>query len=490
MAANERERISAVDTAWLRMDRPSNLMMICGVLLFRERLALARLKAVLSERFLVFRRFRQRAVESSAAAFWEIDPSFDLDHHVVRVALAGRAGTRELEALVARLISTPLDPARPMWQFHLVDNFAGGSAVVARIHHCYADGIALVRVMLSMTDSEPNGPAAMPFEPRERKSGLKNDAPDDDVFSQLMAPFGDVLTSARKIGGTLVEKGVAIWNDPVKAVGLAERGSALTVEIAKLALMAQDSPTRFKGTPGVAKRVAWAEPLSLPEVKTIGKALGASVNDVLLACVSGALRSYLLGKGDPVDGVMLRALVPVNLRPMEKAYRLGNQFGLVFLDLPIGIENPVERLYRIRANMSALKGSYQPILALGVLAAMGAGPKMLQEKLLAMLARNATAVMTNVPGPQTPLFLAGGRIESLMFWVPQSGDIGMGVSIISYNDSVQFGVVTDRSLCPDPKRLTARFGAEFEKLVLTTLMSPWPRDGELDPEIAAQSVVV
>ena len=105
----------------------------------------------------------------------------------------------------------------------------------------------------------------------------------------------------------------------------------------------------------------------------------------------------------------------------------------MFLDLPIGIENPVERLYAVRANMHALKGSYQPVLALGMLAAMGAGPKVLQEQLLAMLARNATAVMTNVPGPQQPLYLAGARIDSLMFWVPQSGDIGMGVSILSYD---------------------------------------------------------
>jgi hypothetical protein len=96
--------------------------------------------------------------------------------------------------------------------------------------------------------------------------------------------------------------------------------------------------------------------------------------------------------------------------------------------------------------------------------------------------------MTNVPGPQTPLYLAGGRIDSLMFWVPQSGDIGMGVSIISYNDTVQFGVVTDRGLCPDPEKLIARFGAEFEKLVLATLLSPWPRDGDLDPEIAERAV--
>src|SRR6185369_11401941 len=178
------------------------------------------------------------------------------------------------------------------------------------------------------------------------------------------------------------------------------------------------------------------DPLSLSEVKTIGRALGASVNDVLLSCVAGALRGYLVAKGDAVDGVMLRALVPVNLRPLEKAYKLGNQFGLVFLDLPIGIENPVERLYAVRANMNALKGSYQPVLALGLLAAMGSGPKMLQETLLSILARNASAVMTNVPGPQQPLYLAGGRIDSLMFWVPQSGNIGMGVSIISYDDQV------------------------------------------------------
>ena len=483
MTGSARERISAVDTAWLRMDRPSNLMMICGVLLFRDRLSYARFKDVISKRFLVFDRFRQRAVETQGGAFWESDSDFDLDRHVVRTKLSGKAGTRELETLVSQLISTPLDPAHPMWQFCLVDTYGDGSAVIARIHHCYADGIALVRVMLSMTDSTPDGPPAMPFEPRKR-----NDAESGDGLSNLLAPLGDVIGSARKIGGALIEKGVEVWNDPAKAVELAGRGQALTAEIAKLASMSQDSPTRFKGAPGVAKRVAWADPLSLPDVKTIGKALGASVNDVLLACVAGALRDYLSEKGDRVDGVMMRALVPVNLRPLEQAYRLGNRFGLVFLDLPVGIENPVERLYQVRATMRSLKESYQPMLALGLLAAMGAGPRALQEQLLAILARNASAVMTNVPGPQAPLYFADEQIDTLMFWVPQSGDIGMGVSIISYNDSVQFGVVTDRGLCSDPEKLIARFACEFEKLVLTTLMSPWPRDGELDPAVAARSV--
>ena len=479
----KRQRISAVDTAWLRMDRPGNLMMICGVLIFRERIGLARLKRVVAERFMVFRRFRQRAVETPAMSFWETDGRFDLDHHVAHTALPGRAGKRELQALVSRLLSTPLDPARPRWQFHLVDNYDGGSAIVVRIHHCYADGIALVRVMLSMTDATADGPPAMPFQARERRRPAA-----DDSLAQLLAPLSGVLESARRIGGMLVDAGVGIWHDPAKAVELADKGSALTAEVAKLALMSQDSPTRFKGAAGVAKRVAWAEPLPLPEVKAIGRALGSSVNDVLLSCVAGALRDYLVARGDPVDGVMLRALVPVNLRPIESAYRLGNQFGLVFLELPIGIENPVERLYAVRANMNALKGSYQPILALGLLAAMGSGPKLLQDTLLSILARNATAVMTNVPGPQQALYMAGARIDKLMFWVPQSGDIGMGVSILSYDDAVQFGVATDRGLCPDPEKVIERFRAQFEQLVLTTLMSPWPRDGELDPEVAAAAV--
>lgn len=480
-----REKISAVDTAWLRMDHPGNLMMICGVLIFRERVAFERLKRVVEDRFLRFRRFYQRPVQSpGAAAYWEADSRFDIDHHVAHVALPGSAGKKELQTLVSRLAGTPLNPARPLWQFHLVDDYDGGSALILRIHHCYADGIALVQVMLSMTDAAPQGPPAMPPPPPTRKER----AGSDDALAQLMEPFSGVMKMALKVGSTLIDKGVAIWQDPALAVALAEQGGALTTEIAKLALMGEDSPTRFKGKPGPAKRVAWAEPIPLDEVKAVGKALGASVNDVLLSCVAGAVREYLVHKREPTDGVMMRALVPVNLRPPEKAYKLGNQFGVVFLDLPIGIENPVERLYAVRANMRALKGSFQPILTLGLLAAAGAGPKMLQDQLVTVLAKNASAVMTNVPGPQQPLYMAGAKIERFMFWVPQAGDIGMGVSILSYDGHVQFGLITDRGLCPDPERVIARFEPEFEKLVLTTLLAPWPWKGDLDPAVAARAV--
>jgi len=474
--ASTREKMSAVDTAWLRMDRPHNLMMICGVLLFREPVELERVRELVRQRFLVFTRFRQRAVEAPGGAFWETESHFDLSQHVVSARLPGRAGQSELQRYVSKLIATPLSRARPMWQFHLVARYGGGSALIVRIHHSYADGMALVRVMLSMTDASPDGPPAMPFasQARARKES-----------DRASLRSGNALKSALKVGSMLLQKGGDLLADPAKAAALAARGSALIAEIAKLARMPKDSPTRFKGAPGKAKRVAWAPPLPLSEVKTLGRALGASVNDVLLSCVAGAIRRYLAEKGDAVAGVTLRALVPVNLRPMEDAGQLGNRFGVVFLDLPIGIENPVARLYAVRANMHALKGSYQPILAMGVLAAMGAGPKALQEALLHALSRKASAVMTNVPGPQQPLYLAGAKIESLMFWVPQSGDIGMGVSILSYDGAVQFGLLTDRGLCPDPERIIARFGAEFDTLLLTTLMAPWPRDGNLDPDEAA-----
>jgi WS/DGAT/MGAT family acyltransferase len=475
--------MSSVDVAWLRMDRPSNLMVICGVLLLRERISLAALSKTLRSRFLRFARFRQRPVPTISGFEWQSDAGFDLAHHVKRIALRPGAGNGELQTLVSRLVGTPLDPERPLWQFHLVAGYRGGTAVILRIHHCYADGIALIQVLLSMTDGERQ-PARVP----ETTSSRERSDAEDDPLAQIIAPFAGALEIASRAGSTVLDKGRALLRDPAQALTLAEQGGALAAEIAKLALMGQDSATRFKGKPGAAKRVAWAEPIPLEEVKAIGKALGSSINDVLLACVAGALRAYLVGRGDPVEGVVIRALVPVNLRPANEAHRLGNKFGLVFLDLPIGIANPVERLYAVRANMRALKGSYQPVIALGILAAMGAAPQALQEQLLAMLAKNATAVMTNVPGPREPLYFAGGLIERLMFWVPQSGDIGMGVSIMTYAGAVQFGLITDRSLCPDPERIIANFAPEFEKLALTTLMAPWPWEEPPSPSDMERAV--
>jgi len=186
-----------------------------------------------------------------------------------------------------------------------------------------------------------------------------------------------------------------------------------------------------------------------------------------------------------VDGIGIRAIVPVNLRPAGRGRELGNQFGLVFLELPIAIDHPLERLYEVRRRMQALKGSYQPLIVLGLLHTVGYGPKVLQEQITGLLSQNASAVMTNVPGPQHPLFFAGRRITELNFWVPQSGGIGMGVSLLSYNGRIQFGVITDAGLVPDPDRIVGRFHDEFEKLMWLTLMSSWGEEAPDDSPAAA-----
>ncbi len=221
--------------------------------------------------------------------------------------------------------------------------------------------------------------------------------------------------------------------------------------------------------------MAWAEPLNLEEVKAVGRACDCTVNDVLMAAASGALRGYMLERGAALDGITLRATVPVNLRPLEHAKKLGNHFGLVFLDLPVGEPNPVRRLEYVAACMNQLKHSRQAIVAFGLLAALGMAPTALQGIALEMFSRKATAVATNVPGPQQPLYMAGCLLEEMMFWVPQTGSIGVGISILSYNGRVHFGLIADARLIPDPDAVIRRFGPEFDKLLYLSLMGDWER---------------
>ncbi|HEX4857403.1 MAG TPA: wax ester/triacylglycerol synthase family O-acyltransferase [Usitatibacteraceae bacterium] len=473
----DRERMSGIDTAWLRMEHPSNLMMIVGVMMFRERVDYKKLVATIEQRFLSFPRFRQKAVQDPTGAWWEDDRKFDIHNHVKRVRLPGKAGKKELQEYASTMAGTSLDFSKPLWQFHLIENYQGGSAVLTRIHHCYADGIALVAVMLSMTSETAEASVARPSV-REKRGPPPGDM---DFWTSVTKPVASVWSGAMKLTRGIVEQGLEIAKDPASMREFATKGMELADELRKIAMMEPDSQTRYRGNLSGKKRVAWCDPLPLSEVKIIGKALGGSVNDVLLATAAGALRDYLEKKGDKTEGVELRAVVPVNLRPVEKAADLGNQFGLVFVELPIGIDNPIERMSVVRQRMRALKGSAQPVVAFVLLSAVGLGPKILQDQIGALIGRNATAVMTNVPGPQKPLFFAGREIDEIDFWVPQSGGIGMGVSILTYNGRVQFGLITDANLVPDPETIINRFAEEFERLVILTLLGPY--GPEFEPEL-------
>jgi len=482
-----RVRMSPVDTAWLRMDSPGNLMMIVGVIVFDGVVDEERLRQVLQDHLLGWFRFRARVVQDPTGAWWEEDEDFDLDRHLVRIGLPGKGGVPELQRLVAQLAGQALDAQRPLWQFHLVE--AGRrNALIVRIHHCIGDGVGLMGVVMGMTsasaDRDPPRPSPRPMR-GEKKGGL---------VEQWLDPFTEAAVSAIDATGELAGRVLAassmVIGDPnlasEAASGAAKVATQVARDVAALALMESDSETSLKGRPGGSKAVAWNEPLPLADVKAVGKALGCSVNDVLLSCATGAIRGYLVERGEPVRGAELRAMVPVNLRPSGPPRSLGNKFGLVPLLLPIGIEDPLERVLTVRSRMNDLKDGYTAPVALALLGAAGMAPRMIQKQALDFLASKATAVMTNVPGPQHALYLAGSHLQRMMFWVPQTGDIGVGISILSYDGGVQFGLVTDKKLCAEPKQIIDRFAPEFEKLVYAVLLAPW--DDEVDPQVAARSL--
>jgi len=474
MAKMGSERMSPVDTTWLRMDRPVNRMVIVGVMKLAPPIDLERLEQTLATRLLSYPRFRQKVEENATGSFWVDDPHFDIARHIRRARLPGRGGKTELQSFVAELCSQPLDLAHPLWQFHIIEDYEGGAALVGRFHHAVADGMALVAVILSMTDEDPDA------EPHHWRAGHSY-----DEGHSLFAPVTQAIDQGVKISADLGKLALKLLARPGKTADLVRGGAGVAAELAWLLFMPKDSQTRFKGAPCGSKRVAWTEPLALPEVKAVSRALDCSVNDMLLASVAGALRGYLESKGDPTDGVEVRALVPLNLRPSGAERNLGNHFGIVAVELPVGIADPVERLYEVRRRMIELKKSYEAPVTLGLFAALGYAPKLVQDQLFDLLLSRATAVMTNVPGPQHKLYLAGSLLEQVMFWVPQSGDLGMGVSILSFGGKVQFGLITDAAVVPDPEAIIARFRPEFEQLLYFALMGPWAGDAPERPAAAA-----
>ena len=480
----KRERMSSVDTAWLRMDSSGNLMMIVGVYEYDGRLDFARLRDLVQQRFCVHRRFRSKVVQDTTGYYWEEDDDFDLDLHLVRTALPGQGTTEDLKRCAGRMASTALDHSRPLWQFQVVDNYNGGQAMVARIHHCIADGIALIGVLLGMTSQDPLEDAPDPDAQAPAAKGPSSDW--DALLRPITSATVKALDTTADVAGKVLSAYNAMLNDPESLGQAAGEYARIATQVAKdaaaIALMDNDTVTSLKGLPSGSKVVAWNEPLPLDDVKAVGRALGCSVNDVLLASVAGAIRSYLVERGEDVEGCELRAMVPVNLRDPKSWRELGNKFGLVPLLLPVGIESPIARVFEVRKRMNELKNSYTAVLTVGILGLVGMAPRQFQKQALDFLARKGTAVMTNVPGPQQPLYMAGARIRRMMVWVPQSGDIGVGVSILSYAGGVQFGLITDKRLCPETQRIIDRFAPEFEKIVLALCMLPW--DQPVDPDEA------
>ncbi|MCC2674987.1 MAG: acyltransferase, family protein, partial [Ramlibacter sp.] len=303
------ESMSKVDTAWLRMDCDSNLMMILGVWTLRPGIGLAALRGRVTERLLPYDRFRQRVEEEGGGARW-VDHDVDIREHVVPEKLPRRKGVEPQAALqkrIGELAMQPLDRGRPLWQMHLVEHYDGGSALIIRIHHCIADGIALIGVTMSLVDGGAPPPK------RARKAAAEGS--EDWLVDGLVKPLAGVAMKALEAAGDGAAKSLGLLMQPHKGLAgsmdLAQGAMQLLGDAASLLMMPDDSPTRLKGKPGRAKCVAWCPPLPLDEVRAVGKALNCSINDVLLSCVAGAIGQYLQVQGDDVRGVEIRAMIPV-----------------------------------------------------------------------------------------------------------------------------------------------------------------------------------
>jgi WS/DGAT/MGAT family acyltransferase len=448
--------MAPADAAWLRMDRPTNLMIITTALWFDEPLDEQALRETIQTRMVDrYPRFRQRVHEGIVGVHWEDDPDFDIDLHLHHLALPEPGDRDVLARVVGELMSEPLDRARPLWMMHLFDGYGDGCAVVVRMHHAIADGIALARVMLELTDGpegadEPVMPQGPPKQPR------------------LRLPFEAVAREAAGAARLAARETAHTLRHPSHVGELARESVADGRALARFLFAPTERVHPLHAELGVAQRVAWSPPIPLDTVRAVGKGRRATINDVLVACVAGAIRRYLEERDMPTDDV--HAMVPFNLRPLDQPLPrdLGNRFGLVLLDLPVATADPLLRLRRSASRMRAIKHSREGPVSYGILGAMGHTLPMVEARAVDLFSSKATMVLTNVPGPRHPVSLAGVPLGGVLGWAPCSGAVGMSVSIFSYAGEVTVGFMVNGRLIEDPEVLVTELQASLEELVAAT----------------------
>ncbi len=446
--------LSSVDFAWLRMDEPANRMHVHGVLVLDGPVDLEVARQRMAARLGRIPRFFERVARDGDQAVWVADDRFDIARHVVEEALPDGGDDAALARVLASYFGRAFDRAHPLWEFRLLQGYHGSDTVVfVRIHHAIGDGVALMMVLLAMTD-----PAAEPA--------------DDNPFLDLLANGArsgdDRLAVARAGVERSMPEMMRLMTAPAEGwarIGPLRRSVAVTAGLGRLLARRREPATTFKGPLGPDKRVAWTPRLPLDELREQSRRLGVTLNDLLGSALAGGLRRYLASDGPLPERLSVRAAMPVNLRPLEELAGMGNRFGLVFLDLPLGLVDPHARLERVRRSALALRRSAEPPVVHGLLALAGSLPESMQRLLVRIFGSKATAVLTNVPGPRTPVWYCGRRMRDIFFWVPQAGRLGLGLSILSYDGGVRLGVGTDAGLVPDPLRIVDGFDAEIEALL-------------------------
>lgn len=448
-----------VDAAWLALEAPHNPMTIT-VMMRVEGLTENRLQEFIERYWLAWERFRLLPVRKGPAWHWQADPLFALRHHLAVVPHSLDA--EALQDWVSARLNQPLPDYRPRWKFWLVPHAEGGAALLLRIHHCYADGLALLEVFDRLCPTSPRQPPAIyggreSTEPTRWLDGTRA------WLAELLAGEGGTNTAA-----VMSARSAAGSRNRLEQAAL--RGVRLVNELSHFVVEAEDTPSPLRQTLLGRRRCCWSEPLPLAQFRSVARSAGVTINDVLLSCVASAVRQALAGAGVDLDQACAHAAVPVDIRSRlpdgvsPPAGSLGNYFGTVFVPLPVDGGSPLERLYRIKHETRRLKRSWQPGISWALAGAAALLPDHLRQAVAELFCRKASTVVSNVPGTREPRYLAGCRITEQMYWVPRAGDIGLGVSVVSYAGQVQFGIVADEAVVADPQQFLACCLAELEEL--------------------------
>jgi diacylglycerol O-acyltransferase / wax synthase len=458
------EPMGAADTAWLHMDRPTNLMVVNIVVATEQPIDATALTGVLQQRLLAqFRRFRQRVDDPAltlgllSSPTWVDDDTFDLAHHLRVTSLPMPGDQATLQRVVGELASRPLNRDRPLWELHLLTGYGLGSALLLRTHHAIADGAALMQVLLALTD---------PAEGDEHTGVL---GWDDTVGSpSLPGAAGRVAQRMTRAAGLATSSATAIGTqalaalaNPRAALEFAARGRAEAAMLLKLGFGLRPPRNRLQGPLVPEKVFAWTQSVPLADVKAAGRRSGSTVNDVMLAAITAAFRRYFAEHGDIVEETVV--IVPVNLRetsgPVPSG--LGNEFGLLFVPLPTGEGDGARRQSAVKDQMDQIKATREGPFIYSMLELMGQVPTGAQNAWIDRFADKATAIVTNITGPQRAVTLAGCRITEAMAWVPVTGPVGLGLSIFSYDGRLAVGMVSDEQLLPDADKLLALLDDEL-----------------------------
>ena len=449
-----------VDNFWLLMDNPTNLMTISALLEFDDVLSYDDLCDTLINRLLCIDRFRKRVEKTSGVGLsvWQTDDTFTIHSHVHRIALPKPGNKKVLQEIIGDLIATPLDRSKPLWQIHLIENYNGGSALFGRFHQCIADGMALIRVFLSITDDKPN------MNILNKKDYPKFISP-KSIFTPKKNPITHFFQKTTTIFQEVKKEAITTLANPFHMVEIARTNVSLTIDYAlalgKLAIMRPDPKTSLKGDLSVRKHLSWTDPIPLMSIKNIAWHLRVKLNDVLFGIVTGGLRRYLRKRNDRVKEIEVRVAIPVDIRRPWEKYELGNKQSIIFFSLPIHIEDPVARVREINQRMQEIKESPDAIIGFNALNTLGISLSNIAHKGASFISTKSTAVLNNVPGPTQPIYLAGKQLRNMMFWVPRIGSIGHNISIVSYNGNVTIGLTTDSCIIPDPSFLLDSFMIEL-----------------------------